>query len=97
MRADDNTIFKIGAIIIRDRKLLVVRKRAPDNRAEFIIPGGRPEGIETHQEALARELEEELGVTLISMRHFGSFDDIAVFENVPIHIEVLVRSLNFAG
>jgi 8-oxo-dGTP diphosphatase len=81
-------IFKVGGIIVNDGKLLVVRKVTPDNRVEYIIPGGRAERSESHRETLARELQEELGVKLVEMEHFGSFDEVAVFENIPIHMEV---------
>lgn len=81
-------IDKIGGIILCNRKILVVRKRTKDNREEFIIPGGKREGRETDFETLSRELAEEIQVRLISTQPFGGFDDIAVFENIPIHIEV---------
>lgn len=82
------TIFKIGGIILKDKKLLVVRKITPDNRSEFIMPGGRIEGNETPRETLERELKEELDVQVLQIKYFGSFDDTAVFENIPIHMEV---------
>ena len=84
------TIFKVRAVIVHGGKLLVVRKITPDNRLEYIIPGGRKKGHETHQETLVRELREELGVELVDMGHFGSFDETAIFENVPLHMEVYV-------
>lgn len=88
------TIFKVGGIIVIDGKLLVVRKVTPDNRVEYIIPGGRAEAGETHEQTLARELDEELGVVLTGVEHFGSFDEIAVFENIPIHMEVYYAKIS---
>ena len=81
-------IDKVGGIILRGKKLLVVRKRTKDNREEYIKPGGKREGNETDFETLKRELLEEIQVELFEMRPFGGFDDIAIFENIPIHIEV---------
>ncbi len=80
-------IRKIGAIILKDKQLLVVRKKGKEH-AEFIIPGGKSEGNETHLETLARELREELGVSFEDPIHFGTFEDIAVFEQVPIVMDV---------
>ena len=60
-----------------------------------IIPGGRAEGDETHKETLRRELKEELRVKIVDMKYFGSFDETAVFENIPIHMEVY--TINITG
>lgn len=83
-----NGIDKVGGVILKDKKLLVVRKRTKDNRQEFIIPGGKREKGETDFETLKRELKEELQLELLKATPFGGFDDIAVFENIPIHVEV---------
>ena len=81
-------IDKIGGIILDGKKLLVVRKRTKDNREEYIIPGGKRKENETDFETLKRELAEEIQVELLKTTTFGGFDDIAIFENIPIHIEV---------
>ena len=67
-------IDKVGGIILRGKKLLVVRKRTKDNREEYIIPGGKREGNETDFETLKRELLEEIQVELFEMRPFGGFE-----------------------
>lgn len=87
-------IDKVGAIILQDKKLLVVRKKTADNRAEYIIPGGRREKEESDSQTLSRELQEELQVSVSSQKHFGSFDDIAIFENIPIHMEVYLVTIH---
>ena len=86
-------IDKIGGIILREKEILVVKKRTKDNREEYIIPGGKREGDETDFETLKRELKEEIQVDLINMKPFGGFDDIAIFENIPIHIEVYFANI----
>lgn len=83
-----NTIDKVGGIILKDKKLLVVQKRTKNNRQEFIIPGGKREPGENDFATLARELKEEISVNLIKADAMGSFDDIAIFEQIPIHIAV---------
>ena len=92
----NSSIHKIGAIILHDGKLLVLRKYTADDRSECIIPGGRVEGDETHEQTLERELTEELGVQMVEAKYFGSFDDIAVFERVPIHMDVYTVSIDGA-
>jgi len=54
-------IHKIGGILLKDKKLLVSRTRGKDF---FVAPGGKVEKGETLEEALIRELEEELGITV---------------------------------
>ena len=80
-------IHKIGAIVVENKKILVVRKEVKGH-AEYIIPGGRPEGDETHEQTLRRELYEELNINLSSYKRFGSFTETAVFENIPIFMDV---------
>ena len=86
-------IDKVGGVILKEKELLVVRKRTKDNREEYIIPGGKREGDETDFETLKRELLEEIQVELIETSPFGGFDDIAIFENIPIHIEVYIAQI----
>lgn len=86
-------IDKVGGIILKGKKILVVKKRTKDNREEYIIPGGKREGNETDFETLKRELLEEIQVELLTAKTFGGFDDIAVFENIPIHVEVYIAEI----
>ena len=58
-----DAIQKVGAAIVQDRKVLVVRKKSKAD-AEFYMAGGKMEGDETQREALDRKLDEELGVTV---------------------------------
>lgn len=84
-------IDKVGGAIIKDKKILVQRKK--NNRCEYIIPGGKREGNETDFETLKRELFEELDVELINVEFIGGFDDIAVFSDEPIHIQTYIAEI----
>ena len=81
-------IDKVGGLIIFEKKLLVQRKN--NNREECIMPGGKRENNESDFETLKRELKEELNIDLISCSYLGSFDDIAVFSDKPIHVEAYI-------
>jgi 8-oxo-dGTP diphosphatase len=53
----------VAALILRDSKILVCQRRRDDSHAlQWEFPGGKVEPGELPQEALARELLEELGI-----------------------------------
>ena len=68
----DNLIDKLAWIEIQDGKVLVARSRGKD---AFYIPGGKSEPGESDAEALIREIQEELSVTVQenSMKYYGTF------------------------
>ena len=72
-------IVEVVGAVIRDAsgRLLTVRKRGT---VRFMLPGGKREPGEDDLAALARELDEELGVTLTSARLLGRFEAPAANE-----------------
>jgi 8-oxo-dGTP pyrophosphatase MutT (NUDIX family) len=65
------THHKIAGIIIKDKKLLMCRKY---DEPHFIMPGGKVEEGESKEDTLKRELKEELGVELKSMKFFKTWE-----------------------
>jgi len=57
-----NLIDKLTWIVIENRKILFVRTK---NKELFYTPGGKREGDESDEQALIREIKEELSVDLI--------------------------------
>jgi 8-oxo-dGTP diphosphatase len=72
-------IVEVVGAVIRDAtgRLLTVRKRGTQR---FMLPGGKREPGEDDLSALARELAEELGVSLTSARLLGRFEAPAANE-----------------
>lgn len=77
-----------GVIICKDKILCVQR---PENKLEYIskkfeFPGGKVEVGETQEEALIRELEEELSISPVIDKHF-----LTVVHQYP-HFELTMHS-----
>jgi ADP-ribose pyrophosphatase YjhB (NUDIX family) len=54
----------VSAAIVRDGKILVVRRARPPAHGVYTLPGGVVEVGETLVEAVAREIREETGMTI---------------------------------
>ena len=54
--------------------LIADRMRADSLRHFWEFPGGKLEGNETAEDALIRELQEEIGVEVESLRHFHALE-----------------------
>lgn len=85
-------IDKVGAVILKDKKILVQRKK--NNREECIIPGGKRENNETDFETLKRELLEEISVCIESFSYMGTYEDIAVFSGKPIRVTTYIVTVS---
>jgi 8-oxo-dGTP diphosphatase len=63
----DQLLIVVAAVIERDAKVLICRRRpnAPRHPLKWEFPGGKVEQGETPRDALARELDEELGIRAV--------------------------------
>ncbi|MFA5962079.1 MAG: NUDIX domain-containing protein [Parcubacteria group bacterium] len=66
-------IDKLAYIHLKDEKVLETLSKGKDT---WYIPGGKREKDETDQEALIREIKEELCVDLVpdTIKHYGTFE-----------------------
>ena len=64
-------INKVGAFVIKDKKVLVVRKKTHDF---FIALGGRIETGENDTTCLTREVLEEIGCNATNIRFLATFE-----------------------
>ena len=53
----------VGGAVVKDGRLLLVRRASAYGRGNWQIPGGFIERAETMEDAVVREVEEEAGVT----------------------------------
>jgi 8-oxo-dGTP pyrophosphatase MutT (NUDIX family) len=89
-------IDKLGLIYIKDKKLLAVRAKGKD---AYYIPGGKREGAETDEQALLREIKEEISVDLIvdTLRLINTFEAQAHGKEENIIVKITAYSGEFTG
>jgi 8-oxo-dGTP diphosphatase len=79
-----------AAILDGMRVLLVCKRAAPD---VFYLPGGKPDAGEAPWATLARELGEELGVTLVDSEPLAVVSDQAALERTPMEMHVYLATV----
>jgi ADP-ribose pyrophosphatase YjhB (NUDIX family) len=67
----------VSAAIVRDGKILIVRRARPPANGVFTLPGGVVETGETLTEAVAREVREETGLEIEPIGLAGFRETIA--------------------
>ncbi len=83
-------IHKIAAVVIQDNKFLMVRKVGKDIWTSL---GGKPEENETEEQALIREVKEEVNCELEIIRKIGDFKAQAVFDDAIVKLSVFLVKL----
>lgn len=89
-------IDKLALIYINNRKILVTRSKGKD---VWYIPGGKREQGESDQDALIREIREELSVDLIpeTIKYVGAFKAQAHGKPEGVFVQMTCYSGNFTG
>ncbi|MGD9346802.1 MAG: NUDIX hydrolase [Candidatus Aminicenantes bacterium] len=64
----------VGAIVIKDEKILLVKRNKAPHKDLWAIPGGSLELGETLQKAAEREVREETGLTIKAGKPVYTFD-----------------------
>ena len=55
-------VVGVGAVVVRDDRAVVIRRRHDPHKGQWSLPGGRLELGESLVEAVRRELQEETGL-----------------------------------
>lgn len=84
------SIYKSAGVILENRKLLVTRAQGKNI---FVAPGGKREGQETDTQTLARELHEELSISIdeSTLENFGTWSaEAAGQEGTVVEMHVFI-------
>jgi ADP-ribose pyrophosphatase YjhB (NUDIX family) len=73
----DRPYLAVSAAIVRDGKVLIVRRARPPAHGLYTLPGGGVEAGETLREAVIREVREETGLTVEPVALAGHREVIA--------------------
>lgn len=83
-------IHKIAAVVIQDNKFLLVRK---NNSTLWTSLGGHPEEGETEEQALLREIKEEMGCGATLEKKLGDFEAKAGEDNAIVRLSTYLVTL----
>jgi 8-oxo-dGTP diphosphatase len=78
----------VGAVVVDDSRLLLVRRANPPGAGEWSVPGGRVEPGERVEDAVRRELAEETGLVGRDVHFLGWVERIS-----PTHHFVILDFL----
>lgn len=72
----DHPIIAVGAVVIKDHRVLLVRRGHAPAKGQWAIPGGRIKLGETLQAAAEREIMEETGILIKAKTPVYTLDSI---------------------
>ena len=78
------TVKVVAAIIKKDNKILIASRKKGEFAGMFEFPGGKIEQGETPQEALKREIKEELDAEI----EVGKLIDIVEYDYPTFHLSM---------
>jgi len=79
-----------GALILRDGRLLLVRRGAQPGMGKWSIPGGLVELGETVQDAMVREVKEEVGFDVEVVKLTDVVDTITLDQNGQVQYHFVI-------
>lgn len=89
-------IDKLAFLYFKDQQILMTLSKGNDT---YYIPGGKREGNETDEQALAREVEEELTVKIRpeTMKQYGIFEAQAHGKPAGTIVRMTCYTADFEG
>ncbi|MEN2975124.1 MAG: NUDIX hydrolase [Candidatus Caldarchaeales archaeon] len=83
-------ITAVGALIISGSQLLLIKRAFQPSAGKWSIPGGVVELGEKVEEAVKREVREEVGIEIEDLQLLGVYDSIVRDENGDIKYHYII-------
>jgi ADP-ribose pyrophosphatase len=83
----------VGALVIKDQKVLLVKRNQPPAKGLWALPGGKVNLGETLKQAVIREIFEETAVTIIPGQPIYTFENIQRDENGDVQFHYVIVDL----
>lgn len=77
-----NTAVAVAAILEYDEKILLVKRGKEPHKGKLDLPGGFVEPKESAEDALKREIKEELNIEIEKPEYLNSFPNIYEYKGV---------------
>lgn len=71
----NNRAVTIDAVIVKDAKVLLIKRGVEPFQGFWALPGGHVDLDETIEDTVKRETKEELGVDVVSLQQIGIYSD----------------------
>lgn len=80
-----NSSAAVAVLLFNDKgELLLTRRAVEPHKGKLDLPGGFIDPMETGEAAAVREIKEELGIDIHSLRYFCSFPNEYVFSGFSV-------------
>ena len=77
-----NVAAAVGAILEYDKKIVLLKRAREPGKGKLDLPGGFVDPKESAEEALIREVKEELNIEIKEPKYLGSYPNIYKYEEV---------------
>ncbi len=80
-----NSSAAVAVLLFNDRgELLLTRRAVEPHKGKLDLPGGFIDPMETAEQAAIREIQEELGINIHSLKYFCSFPNEYIFSGISV-------------
>jgi NAD+ diphosphatase len=77
-----NVAAAAGAILEYDGKIILIKRNNEPRKGKLDLPGGFVDPKETAEEGVRREIKEELGINVGTLKYVGSYPNVYEYKGV---------------